>query len=95
VGAANNPLTSDQVAVALHRRDVLYVPDFLANCGGIIHVGAEVLGFSTDEVDVRIDEAAERTSELLRRAMRDRVVPLELARAAAIARLAPRTAVAA
>jgi leucine dehydrogenase len=95
VGAANNPLTCDQVADDLHRRGVLYIPDFLAKCGGIIHVGAEVLGFSTDEVDMRIDQAVERTSDLLRRATRDQVVPLGLAKAAAMARLAPRTAVAA
>ena len=40
-GAANNPLTSREVARLLARRRILYVPDFLANCGGLIHVATE------------------------------------------------------
>ena len=37
-GAANNPLTDRGVARTLMERDIVYVPDFLANCGGLIHV---------------------------------------------------------
>jgi valine dehydrogenase (NAD+) len=40
-GAANNPLTGRAAARALARRGILYVPDFLANCGGLIHVASE------------------------------------------------------
>jgi len=40
-GAANNPLVGRGVARTLMKRDILYVPDFLANCGGLIHVAAE------------------------------------------------------
>jgi valine dehydrogenase (NAD+) len=40
-GAANNPLTDRDVARILLERDILYVPDFLANCGGLIHVSTE------------------------------------------------------
>jgi glutamate dehydrogenase/leucine dehydrogenase len=40
-GAANNPLTDRGVARVLMERDILYVPDFLANCGGLIHVSTE------------------------------------------------------
>jgi valine dehydrogenase (NAD+) len=40
-GAANNVLTDERAAAALARRGVLYVPDFLANCGGLIHVDWE------------------------------------------------------
>ena len=40
-GAANNPLTGPDVAAELHERGILYVPDFLSNCGGLIHVAAE------------------------------------------------------
>jgi leucine dehydrogenase len=86
-GAANNPLTDDRVADDLHRRGVLFVPDFLANCGGIIHVGAEVLGFTPEEVDLRIGQAVDRTHELLREASRAHVSPLGLAKARALDRL--------
>ncbi len=40
-GAANNQLTGIDVAHRLAGRGILYVPDFLANCGGLIHVAAE------------------------------------------------------
>ena len=43
-GAANNPLTDRGVARTLMERDILYVPDFLANCGGLIHVSTEWYG---------------------------------------------------
>jgi valine dehydrogenase (NAD+) len=43
-GAANNPLTSRAAATALAARGILYVPDFLANCGGLIHVASEWYG---------------------------------------------------
>src|SRR5919106_994870 len=43
-GAANNPLTSRAVARILAERGILYVPDFLANCGGLIHVSGEWYG---------------------------------------------------
>ena len=42
-GAANNPLT-DRGGLAASERGILYVPDFLANCGGLIHVSAEWYG---------------------------------------------------
>jgi len=37
-GAANNTLAADEAASILHRRDVLLVPDYLANAGGLIHL---------------------------------------------------------
>ena len=40
-GAANNPLADRGVARTLMERQILYVPDFLANCGGLIHVSTE------------------------------------------------------
>ncbi len=43
-GAANNPLTGREVARTLMARGTLYVPDFLANCGGLIHVAREWCG---------------------------------------------------
>ena len=43
-GAANNPLTGRAVADVLNERGILYVPDFLANCGGLIHVSREWYG---------------------------------------------------
>jgi valine dehydrogenase (NAD+) len=37
-GAANNVLADDDAGRVLHERGVLYVPDYLANAGGLIHL---------------------------------------------------------
>lgn len=86
-GAANNPLTSDEVASELARAGILYVPDFLANCGGIIHVGGDVLGLDASAVAERMSAAQAQTRELLKAAVASGRQPLELARALADRRL--------
>ena len=68
-GAANNPLTGRSVARRLAERDILYVPDFLANCGGLIHVSAEWYG-----------EQGPREAELIARAMDRLELAVETAR---------------
>ncbi len=42
-GAANNQLASPDAADALRERGILYLPDYVANGGGIINVAAEIL----------------------------------------------------
>ena len=97
-GAANNPLTDASVAHALDRAGILYVPDFLANCGGIIHVGAEVLGFGDDEVERLVEASVARTEALLEEALAARRTPWDVAvelaeaRIAAVSALTPQVA---
>ncbi len=86
-GAANNPLADPAGAAELAAADILYVPDFLANCGGIIHVGAEVLGFDDAEVERRIEASIARTGALLREARATGRLPQDLAVERAQARL--------
>lgn len=87
-GAANNPLTGDDVALAMHGRGILYVPDFLANCGGIIHVGAsDVLGFDMAVVEGLIDAATARIREALEEADAGGSAPIYVARRLAQQRL--------
>ncbi len=78
-GAANNPLAGPAVASLLAARDILCVPDFLANCGGIIHVGAEALGLDEARSEDLLREALARTDRLLREASATGRVPLEVA----------------
>ncbi|RBM24266.1 phenylalanine dehydrogenase [Prauserella sp. PE36] len=53
-GAANNILTNPEIADILQERGIVYAPDFVANCGGAIHlIGREVLGWSADNVRAR------------------------------------------
>lgn len=91
-GAANNPLAGPDTAHALAGAGVLYVPDFLANCGGIIHVGAEVLGFDDAEVERRIDVAVAHTAGVLAQAAATGAVPQDVAVAEARARIAAASA---
>lgn len=42
-GAANNQLATPGVAQALAQRGILFVPDYIANAGGLIQVGDEAL----------------------------------------------------
>ena len=79
VGAANNQLTERSVAGALAQRDILYIPDFIANCGGIIHVGAEVLGFDAEEVERRVSANAVAVGELLTKARESGSLPVDVA----------------
>jgi valine dehydrogenase (NAD+) len=101
-GAANNPLTGRSVARTLMQRDILYVPDFLANCGGLIHVSREwartslrtghgpVLAHdrhtSAPEADL-IAGAMERLELALETAEADGTTPIEVAERQALERV--------
>lgn len=54
-GAANNQLLTSEVDGLLSARGVLWVPDFVANAGGLIQVGGELQAKTDDDVlaDVR------------------------------------------
>jgi leucine dehydrogenase len=67
-GAANNQLATPEAGRALHRRGVVYVPDYVANAGGIIAVCAEYLGQGSEaSVLADVDAIGPRVSELLSR----------------------------
>ena len=63
-GGANNQLLSDADGEELHRRGILYAPDYVVNAGGIINVSAEVgMAYNPDlarEKTERIYEIMER-----------------------------------
>jgi valine dehydrogenase (NAD+) len=85
VGAANNPLTSRRVARVLAEREILYVPDFLANCGGLIHVALEWYG--RDGEAELISRAMERLDLAVRTAEAEGSTPLEVAERQALERV--------
>lgn len=85
-GAANNPLTDRGVARTLMERDILYVPDFLANCGGLIHVATEWHGNRDAEPDL-IARAMERLDLALETAESEGSTPVEVAERQALERV--------
>jgi glutamate dehydrogenase/leucine dehydrogenase len=87
-GAANNPLTSRAVARRLAQRGILYVPDFLANCGGLIHVAAEWYGERGPRETELIDGAMERLDSAIETARLEGSTPIEVAERQALERIA-------
>lgn len=88
-GAANNPLAGERTAELLADRDILYVPDFVANCGGLIHADAQ----RRDDSDpARLEQALagarERARRVLLEALESGRLPDDVARDHAWARIA-------
>ncbi len=86
-GAANNPLAGRDVAGTLARRGILYVPDFLANCGGLIHVAAEWYGNEGPDEAVLVDRAEESIERAIATAEAEGSTPLEVAERQALERV--------
>jgi valine dehydrogenase (NAD+) len=84
-GAANNPLTDRDVARVLEERGILYVPDFLANCGGLIHVSLEWYGRG-GEAEL-IERAMDRLDLALATAEAEGSTPLDVAERHALERV--------
>jgi len=75
-GAANNQLATPEAGEILHRRGVTYVPDYVANAGGIIAVGAEYLGQgSAATVLADVDAIGPRIAALLARSAAEATPP--------------------
>ncbi|MBI3951395.1 MAG: Glu/Leu/Phe/Val dehydrogenase [Acidobacteria bacterium] len=47
-GAANNQLEDDRHGDELHRREILYAPDYVINAGGLINVFVELEGYDRE-----------------------------------------------
>jgi len=86
-GAANNPLTDRGVARVLMERDILYVPDFLANCGGLIHVSTEWYGRGGASEAQLIARAMERLELAIETAEAEGTPPIEVAERQALERV--------
>lgn len=87
-GAANNPLGSPAVAARLASRGVLYVPDFLANCGGLISVAAEWTRGGDSDVERHIATAMGRLDASLEESARTGEPPAVVAERQALERIA-------
>lgn len=86
-GAANNQLLHRGVAELLRRRSIQWVPDYVANAGGLIQVGSELSGATTEEVEAKVRQVADTTRELLHLAIDQDVTTWEAARRIVAARL--------
>jgi leucine dehydrogenase len=69
-GAANNQLATPDIAAALVDNGITYVPDYVANAGGVISVAAEYLCEDETEVAARVAAIGPRTASILEKAAR-------------------------
>lgn len=63
-GAANNQLAGPEVESLLGERNITWVPDYVANAGGLIQVAGEVDGSGADVVRTRVESIFDRTAEI-------------------------------
>jgi leucine dehydrogenase len=86
-GAANNVLADPAAADEMAERGVLYLPDFIANAGGLINVYAELHGLSEEHVAELVEGIGAAAERVLAQAAERGTTPLDAARAIAQRRL--------
>ena len=88
VGPANNQLADDSVADLLHARGVLWVPDYVASAGGVVHaVAVERDGLPVEAALAAVDRIGDTVTDVLRSAAKAGISPHEAAHRQARARL--------
>jgi valine dehydrogenase (NAD+) len=78
-GAANNQLAAPEVARMLADRGILYAPDYLVNCGGVVQAAEEIGGFDMDRARDRVAGVYDTTLRVLGRAQAEGILPVEAA----------------
>ncbi|MDP9219757.1 MAG: valine dehydrogenase [Actinomycetota bacterium] len=74
-GGANNQLAHPGIAERLAERNVLYLPDFMVNAGGVIQVADERHGFDFERARERTARIFQTTLEVLSEAATEQVPP--------------------
>jgi leucine dehydrogenase len=62
VGSANNQLATPEDADRLAARDITYVPDFVANAGGVINIAHESGGYDWQKAAAAVDAIADNVA---------------------------------
>jgi leucine dehydrogenase len=80
-GAANNQLAHDGIAALLAARGILWVPDFVANGGGVINISVELEpgGYSRERADAKVRGVADTVRTVLDHADATGATPLAAA----------------
>jgi leucine dehydrogenase len=80
-GAANNQLAHESVGELLAARGILWVPDFVANAGGVVNIAVELEpeGYDTERAMVRVRAIADTVRTVLDHAEATGSTPLAAA----------------
>jgi glutamate dehydrogenase/leucine dehydrogenase len=79
VGPANNQLATPEDGDRLAERDILYVPDFVVNAGGLINVHEELRGYAVDKAAAHIDKIYDNTLRVLEKSRERGMTPVATA----------------
>lgn len=66
-GSANIQLASPEIGLALHEREITYLPDYVLNAGGLMHVALKYRGMDDEAVLKRVRSIGATISRLLER----------------------------
>jgi leucine dehydrogenase len=80
-GAANNQLAADEIGELLAARDILWVPDFVANAGGVVNIAVELEegGYDTARAETNVRAIADTVRTVLDHADANGTTPLAAA----------------
>lgn len=78
-GAANNVLSDETMADELHKRCIIYAPDYVINAGGLIYIAYERTSYLPDEIIKIVGQIGERLLQVLERAAAENKSPLLIA----------------
>ena len=89
-GAANNQLAGEPVGALLAERGILWVPDFVANAGGVVNIAVELEpeGYDTERAETRVRAIADTVRTVLDHAEETGTTPLAAANEIARRRVA-------
>ena len=79
VGAANDILADRSLAASLASRGITYVPDFVSNAGGVIHIHAVASSWDSQTLSATLDRIGDRVTEILEEAELSGGTPLAVA----------------
>jgi valine dehydrogenase (NAD+) len=78
-GGANNQLADPAAATLLAERGIVYAPDFMVNCGGVIQVAEELRGGDLARARVDTERVYATTLRVLERAAAEGITPVAAA----------------